>query len=207
MITHKVPSTAKALLRGTKSLRCKYPPHHVCDIDSVYFICHVGTDDRATDLFKGITPMHPTQVTLRLRLLANRLARVRRGFDMRFWGVLPSKPGQSKPPAPLKVVGAAGHVCATAACALGWATTIPELELALLHREGSEWATPVSTRYRCMGQVIGGNFAAVLAFGIAWGEAESLFLPRDTDTVTKGTVIRRIRALAKKYEKLSGSPA
>ena len=82
--------------------------------------------------------------------------------------------------------------CGTTACALGWATTIPEFRVAGLKL--TQRGDPINYRAGATG-----FSAAQGIFGISWDQAHSLFMP-STEAEHKATpkyVARKIRRFVK----------
>jgi hypothetical protein len=120
--------------------------------------------------------------TDRLLKLADLLDRVpEKHFDMTTWGSLNSPMDDD-----IK--------CATAACALGWATAIPEFAAAGLGLVAYEGHTNAIVKYQGHEDI----YAGQVFFGLDYEDAESLFTDGAEDAKGKA---REIRELVRHYRR------
>lgn len=166
--------------------------------------------------------MEPRETARRLRLLADKLRTVTEGFNMRVWCSLPEYyEGEYDEGLDELVVrrdfqlngppSAAEPVCGTAACALGWATTIPELDLHLVRKMYGFSGYIIEVAYIPPGLGTPSPVAfeaAEHAFGITHPEALNLFSPRAVFGAPepKAAVIDNLLRLASEYDARMGSP-
>lgn len=170
--------------------------------------------------------MEPQETARRLRLLAEKLKTVPdEKFRMESWVTLPEHLTPSPPPGDKELLVPYTYSmgfyevqrsytpeCGTAACALGWASTIPELSLFLvrkhpwspsvdvLHLPGAHTASALFTTGVLIREGLSINMSAGMdAFGIDREEAQYLFDP--VPGKDRPCVIERLELLAKRYEK------
>jgi hypothetical protein len=169
------------------------------------------------------TRVPPAETARRLKLLSDKLKKVESGFDMSMWAYVNPR-GLTQSDLKIKNCISAEEdkwsrrvkrlkkpLCGTSACALGWATTIPELGLYLVLDSSWQNACSVlSDKYvRPGGLPLCTEPLAVgaITFGITLDESEHLFLPGDLVTMNKEKAIRRINRLAASYKRKAARQA
>ncbi len=103
--------------------------------------------------------------------------------------------------------GKANLACGTTACALGWATTMPEFRRLGLMLKHDDWCSYVSMVDDVRDDIVSGpELAAARVFGLDADEYRYLFTPRDyadnprglPNTATAKMVARRIREFVRR---------
>lgn len=149
------------------------------------------------EAFVGVPPVPHEEVARRLTLLADKIAVIpARRLNMTSW-VSTDYRGNLETEE-LRVTVGHSHACGTAACALGWASTIPELDL-VLYTTGMGSLSVASTKYKMYDTLLRGTDAGSVAFGITLQESAELFTPEDMSHVSRAKVVGRIRQLAARY--------